>query len=75
MDEHSVTVRMADNTIIEIRHDGSVKRRSSEDETRVEADDNTLLHMRHVANCVFLTFSARWQVAGERTKQSFETSI
>ncbi len=38
VDEHSVTVRMADNTIIEIRHDGSVKRRSAEDETHVEAD-------------------------------------
>ena len=29
VDEHTVTVRMADNTIIEIRHDGSVKRRSA----------------------------------------------
>ncbi|WP_299951703.1 hypothetical protein [uncultured Ruegeria sp.] len=38
VDEHCVTVRMADNTIIEIRHDGSVKRRSEEDETHVEAD-------------------------------------
>lgn len=38
VDDHSVTVRMADNTIIEIRHDGSVKRRSAEDETHVEAD-------------------------------------
>lgn len=38
VDDHSVTVRMADNTIIEIRHDGSIKRRSAEDETHVEAD-------------------------------------
>ncbi|MEM6886978.1 MAG: hypothetical protein AAF636_02440 [Pseudomonadota bacterium] len=38
VDDHSVTVRMADNTIIEIRHDGSIKRRSTEDETHVEAD-------------------------------------
>ncbi|WP_299985828.1 hypothetical protein [uncultured Ruegeria sp.] len=38
VDEHSVTVRMADNTLIEIRYDGSVKRRSAEDETHVEAD-------------------------------------
>jgi len=36
--DHSVTVRMADNTIIEIRHDGSIKRRGAEDETHVEAD-------------------------------------
>ncbi|QFT75556.1 MULTISPECIES: hypothetical protein [unclassified Ruegeria] len=38
VDEHTVTVRMADNTLIEIRHDGSVKRCSAEDETHVEAD-------------------------------------
>ncbi|WP_120633524.1 hypothetical protein [Ruegeria sp. EL01] len=38
VDDHSVTVRMADNTIIEIRHDGSIKRRGAEDETHVEAD-------------------------------------
>ncbi|WP_299668614.1 hypothetical protein [uncultured Ruegeria sp.] len=38
MDDHSVTVRMADNTIIEVRYDGSIKRRSAEDETHVEAD-------------------------------------
>ena len=38
VDDHSVTVRMADNTIIEIRHDGSIKRLSAEDETHVEAD-------------------------------------
>jgi hypothetical protein len=38
LDDHSVTVRMADGTIIEVRHDGSVKRRSADDETHVEAD-------------------------------------
>lgn len=38
VDDSSVTVRMADNTIVEIRHDGSIKRRSAEDETHVEAD-------------------------------------
>ena len=38
VDDHSVTVRMADNTIIEVRHGGSIKRRSAEDETHVEAD-------------------------------------
>ena len=47
VDDHSVTVRMADNTIIEIRHDGSVKRRSAEDETHVEADGSIFKWTEH----------------------------
>ncbi|APX18110.1 hypothetical protein [Phaeobacter inhibens] len=47
VDEHSVTVRMADNTIIEVRHDGSVKRRSAEDETHVEADGSIFKWTEH----------------------------
>ena len=47
VDDHSVTVRMADNTMIEIRHDGSVKRRSAEDETHVEADGSIFKWTEH----------------------------
>lgn len=47
VDDHSVTVRMADGTIIEVRHDGSVKRRSAEDETHVEADGSIFKWTEH----------------------------
>jgi hypothetical protein len=38
---------MADGTIIEVRHDGSVKRRSAEDETHVEADGSIFKWTEH----------------------------
>lgn len=47
VDDHSVTVRMADGTIIEVHHDGSVKRRAAEDETHVEADGSIFKWTEH----------------------------
>lgn len=38
VEEDTVRVRMADGTMIVIAHDGSIKRRSADDETHVEAD-------------------------------------
>ncbi|MEM9212617.1 MAG: hypothetical protein AAGA63_14135 [Pseudomonadota bacterium] len=38
VDDDSITIRIADGTMITVRHDGSVKRRSAADETHVEAD-------------------------------------
>jgi len=38
VEEDTIKVRMADGATIIIGHDGSVKRRSTEDETHVEAD-------------------------------------
>lgn len=45
--DDAVAVRMPDGLVIEIRHDGSVKRRSTEDETHVEADGSIIKWTPH----------------------------
>lgn len=38
IEDDVIRIKMADGTLVQVRHDGSVKRRSAEDETHVEAN-------------------------------------